>query len=116
LNGHYLDDISAPNTELKFDKNPYGNAGLIVLHLTHKDIWLDFFLSRQNLLLNLKSGDNLAVNNDGCVDKNGNCILKFSNSFKEKLTAFESKGYKLKSAGINYIVSVRKPPLQGIKN
>jgi ATP-dependent DNA helicase RecQ len=84
------------------------SANLIILHLNHKDIWLDYFISRQNLLSYLKSGDDLAVNNDGCNDNKRNCVVKFSNSFKEKIASFERKGYKLKNARVNYIVFWKK--------
>ena len=83
-------------------------SDLLVMHLSHKDIWLDYYISKQHLLLNLKSGDELSVTNEGCNDTYGNCIVKFSKSFKEKIVAFESKGYKLKSARINYIVYWKK--------
>lgn len=108
LNGHYLDGISCGGLERRFDIDSYEDSDLLVLHLTHKDIWLDYYISKQNLLSNLKSGDKLSVNNEGCSDNNRNVIVKFSNSFKEKIAAFESKGYKLKSAEINYIVYWQK--------
>ncbi len=108
LNGHYLDDISAAGIKYKFDKNRYECSRLIIWHLTHKDIWLDYCISKQHLISNLKSGDTLGVNTIGCTDKNGNCIVRFSNGFKEKIASFESNGYKLINAGINYIVYWKK--------
>jgi ATP-dependent DNA helicase RecQ len=108
LNGNYLDAISSVDLQRKQDKKAYADSKLLVIHLTHKDIWLDYFISRQNRILNLKCGDRLAVNNEGCIDCTGNCIVRFSNGFKEKIAAFESKGYKLKSAVINYIVYWKK--------
>lgn len=108
LNGNYLDDISCDGMERKTDNNSYEDSDLLVLHLTHKDIWLDYYISEQSHISNLKSGDKLSANNDGCYKDNGKCIVKFSNSFKEKIVAFESQGFKIKTAVINYIVYWQK--------
>jgi ATP-dependent DNA helicase RecQ len=108
LNGYYLDDIYTVAMKTRVDNNRYENASLIILHLSYRDIWLDYFISKQHLISNLKSGDTLEVNNEGCNDSNGICIVKFSKYFKEKLVAFEIKGYKLESAVINYIIYWKK--------
>lgn len=108
LNGNYLDDISCQNIERINDDFQYNPSNLLVTHLTHKDIWLDYFISKQDIITNLKSGDELIVNNDGCSDKKGNCILKFSNSYKEKIIEYEKSGYKLSESKINYIVYWKK--------
>ncbi len=108
LNGNYLDDISCVDLERKLDEHSYEDSNLLVLHLTHKDIWLDYHISKQYFISNLKSGDKLNFNNEGCTDNNGNCVAKFSTSFKENLTFYETKGYILKCAVINYIVFWQK--------
>ena len=108
LNGNYLDDLSCQNIERINDDFPYEPSSLLVMQLSHKDIWLDYFISKQHIIINLKSGDELIANNDGCSFKNGNQILKFSNSFKEKITEFENQGYKLSDSKINYIVYWKK--------
>jgi len=108
LNGHYLDDISSTGLERNFDSKAYKESDLIVLHLIHKDVWLNYFSSRQHLLSNLQSGDKLSFNAEGCYDTNGNCVVRFSNSFKETLIFYENNGYKPKGAVINYIVYWQK--------
>lgn len=108
LNGNYLDDISCDDLTRRLDKNHYDETDLLILHLTHKDTWLDYYITRQHLISNLKSGDTLSVNNQGCSDDKGNYIVKFSASFKEKLLALENKGYQLQGASINYIVYWQK--------
>ena len=50
LNGNYLDDISCVDLERKLDEHSYEDSNLLVLHLTHKDIWLDYFISKQDIL------------------------------------------------------------------
>jgi len=108
LNGHYLDDIASAEIDYKFDSTPYEASDLLVLHLSHKDIWLDRFLSVQHLISNLKSGDCLKVSKEGCLDSKGNSVLRFSNSFKEKMIGYESKGYIPSGAVVNYIVYWQK--------
>ena len=108
LNGNYFDAVSSVDLQRKLDNNYYEDSNLLVMHLTHKDIWLDFYISRQNFLFNLRSGDSLTVNNKGCIDNTGNFVAIFSKCFKEKIVTLESKGYKLKRARINYIVYWKK--------
>lgn len=108
LNGNYLDDISCQNIERINDDFQYNPSNLLVTHLFHKDIWLDYFISKQDIITNFKCGDELIANNDGCSDKNGNCIIKFSNSYKEKIIEFEKSGYKLLESKINYLVYWKK--------
>jgi ATP-dependent DNA helicase RecQ len=108
LNESYLDDISGLDLVREFDKNSYKDSKLLILHLTHKDIWLDYSISNQRFLSKLQSGDELLADEEGCTDKNGNHIVKFSNSFKETIISKKEKAYKLKSASINYIVYWQK--------
>lgn len=108
LDGNYLDDISCQNIERINDDIHYNPSNLLLMHLSHKDIWLDYFISKQNIISKLKSGDELKVTKDGCFDKNGNCVVKLSNSYKEKIIAFEKAGYKLSESKINYIVYWQK--------
>jgi ATP-dependent DNA helicase RecQ len=104
VNGNYLDGLSCDNIIRLEDNNHYQEAGLLVLHLTHKDIWLGYFNKRQNIVGNLISGDSLKIAGDGCYDINGNSVLKFSNSFKEKLDKYKNSGYILAEAIVNNIV------------
>ncbi len=108
LNGGFLDKISCSGIERSFDRKSYDESDLLVLHLTHKDIWLDYHISRQHLLTNLKSGDPLCVNGDACMDLKGNSVLKFSTAFIENLEIFKRKGFQIKNASINFIVYWQK--------
>lgn len=112
LNGNYLDDISCQHIERVNDDFQYNPSNLLVTHLSHKDIWLDFFISKQGIINNFKCGDELVVNKDGCSDKYGNYIIKFSNSYKEKIVEFENSGYKLSESRINYMVYWQKETLE----
>jgi ATP-dependent DNA helicase RecQ len=112
LNGPYLDDISIQDIERKIDNSRYAESNMLIVHLSHKDIWLDYFISRQNLIDNFKSGDKLIANKDGCFDRDDKCILKFSNNYKEKISDLENKGYNLAESKINYILYWQKEDLE----
>lgn len=108
LNGNYLDDISIDKIEKRSDTKSYKSANILILHLSHKDIWLDYFISNQNLISDLKSGDGLEVTKEGCLLEKGNFVVKFSSRLKERIAEHESKGFNLTSAEINYIVYWQK--------
>ncbi|MBL7859253.1 MAG: ATP-dependent helicase [Cyclobacteriaceae bacterium] len=48
-NGNYLDNISAENLERIDDKGTYLPPGELAMHLSLKDVWLDYFITRQHL-------------------------------------------------------------------
>ncbi|MFC0877076.1 RecQ family ATP-dependent DNA helicase [Saccharicrinis sp. FJH2] len=112
INTNFLDNISCQGIQRKVDNTQYELPNLLVVHLTHKDIWLDYFLSKQRIISNLKSGDILKVDNDGCYDKNGTCVIKFSNSFKEKIMEYKNIGYIVSESKVNYIVYWQKEELE----
>jgi ATP-dependent DNA helicase RecQ len=69
---------------------------------------LDYFISRQLLIAKLKSGDGLQVDHEGCYDERQKAVLKFSNRFKEQVSAYEKKGFRITSAKVNYVVYWQK--------
>ncbi|ASB49224.1 RecQ family ATP-dependent DNA helicase [Alkalitalea saponilacus] len=104
LNGAFLDDVSNNSIPCKMDDRNHQNPEWLILHLTHKDIWLGYFTHRQHLIPDLLSGDPLLIDTEGCTDAKGRRVLKFSTAFKEKLSQFELKGYKPTSAEVNHIL------------
>ena len=108
LNGRFLDNIHCDNIERQFDSKLYAPLNLLVIQLTYKDIWLDFFYSRQKEIVKLKSGDHLAVNEEGCLDRNGYYVIRFSKAFKEKVADYKNRGFKLVRSRINLIIHWKK--------
>ncbi len=108
LNGNCLDGISCENMIHEVDDFAYQLSDVLILHLSHKDIWLDYFVNQQYAIARLHSGDKLMVSNDGCFDGQGNCVLKYSNCFKEKISKCEQNGYKLRVGKVNYMVYWQK--------
>ena len=112
LNGSYLDDISSEKIERKNDNFKYKPSNLLISQLTHKDIFLNYFILKQDAIAKLKGGDRLIITNDGCSDESGKSILKFSNSYKQIIAEFESRGYKPAEGKINYILYWQKEELE----
>ena len=105
LNSDFLDGLSSENVEHIEDKNNYLPPEELAIHLTHSDIWLDYFINRQSQIAPLRSGDTLYVRGDECLDGNGQSVLKFSRNFMSKhYERLHRQGYELKRAMVNFIV------------
>ncbi len=59
LNGTYLDNLTAENLQRVEDREIYSTPGELAMHLSFKDVWLDYFSTRQHLVSQLTSGDTL---------------------------------------------------------
>ncbi len=78
------------------------------MQLSYKDVWLDYFLSCQNLIMRLTSGDVLNVNGEHCCNAKGQPVLRFSKKFTEQIEAMKQKDYMPKTAKIRFIVYWQK--------
>jgi len=108
LNGDYLDSIAVENLELVEDREEHMPPSEIVMQLSYKDIWLDYFINRQHLVSQLTSGDALIINADECRTANGQAIIKFSKQFLNTIEAQKQNGYHLKRAKVNFIIYWKK--------
>jgi ATP-dependent DNA helicase RecQ len=108
LNANFLDDISARQMNRIDNNEKHSPPDQLVMHLSHKDIWLDYFISRQHQISQMKSGDGLSIRANRCLDKGGVPVLTFSKSFSDKLTTFRQAGYAPIRAVVNYIVCWQK--------
>ena len=114
--------IDAPGT--------FTEPGELLLHLTHRDIFLDYFKARQDVIRTLCSGmrldfDSSLQNNRGGFPKNGHNgfqnewrkgllyipkktglvpVVSFSKSFREKLDKLALRGYVPDKAWIRFIL------------
>jgi len=77
----------------------------LVVQLMLQDVWLDFFLSCQEAVKQLNSGDLLAVDGECCRNANGVTVIRFSKQMKEKLERLQRDRYQSMSAMIKYIVN-----------
>ncbi|MEI9955341.1 MAG: ATP-dependent helicase [Ferruginibacter sp.] len=104
LNGNYLDNITVGNLERVEDRKEHLQPDQLVMHLTYKDVWLDYFITRQHLISQLISGDTLIITGDGCTNSEGQSVLKFSRQFLNTIELQKQKGYYLKQVKVNFIV------------
>lgn len=104
INTNHFDKINVDNMDRVKDINTYLPPGQLAMHLTHKDIYLDYFSETQRQVLVLMAGDELIVSEGRCLNLNRQPVLKFSNSFLERLENMKIHGYKLISAKVNFIV------------
>lgn len=104
LNSNFLDDLSAENFERVEDRGIHLPTNELIMHLTYKDVWLDYFITRQHLVEQFVSGDELFVKGGECLNSKGQSILKFSQQFVRRIEERKEKGYEIKKAKVNFIV------------
>ena len=78
----------------------------IVLQLSHKDVNLGFFKERKQEILALRSGDALGYS-AGCLYNpvTNKPVAMLSQSMRGKLSEWEGKGYRVKSAMVSFVVA-----------
>ncbi|MBX2967498.1 MAG: RecQ family ATP-dependent DNA helicase [Cyclobacteriaceae bacterium] len=108
LNSNFLDGLTADNLERIENKEIHLRPNELAMHLSLKDVWLDYFITRQHLISQLKSGDTLTINGDECLDSKEKSVLKFSKQFIEQIVNMGNKNYELKTAKVNFIVYWKK--------
>lgn len=108
LNGNYLDNLTAENLERIENREEHLPPQQLAIHLAYKDVWLDYFIPRQHLVSQLKSGDTLIIENDECTNIKGQSVLKFSKQFIKVIETQKQKGYHLKQAKVNFIIYWKK--------
>jgi ATP-dependent DNA helicase RecQ len=104
LNNSFLDNIKAENLERLEDKEIYLPSNEMAVHLSYKDVWLDYFVNKQHVISNLISGDTLSIDGDQCRDLNGQSVLKFSKQFLNYIENMKLKGFQVKKVTVNFIV------------
>ncbi len=88
------------------DQHDYPLPNEIVLQLSHKDVYLEFFKEHKHEILSLQSGDQLFYNNHFLFETKRNiAIAKLSIRMVETLSQWEEKGYRVKSASVRFIVA-----------
>lgn len=103
-NSDFLKPISA-EVPYTIDQTEYKRPEELSYILTHEDVNLGYFASKQSQIESLIAGDALQVNEDGCKDLAGNFVVRFSKKFQETILKQKKAGYDLKSIGkVNFVV------------
>lgn len=103
-NSNFLDNFYAENLVHTKNNYAYHSPKELVMHLSYKDVWLDYFIKKESLISQLKSGDNLVWDGNECLNSNSQPVLKFSQHFSGKIEDLKKKNYELKSVKVNFIL------------
>jgi len=104
LNSNFLNNLTLENLQIIHNDENYLPPQFLTIHLSFKDVWLDYFISRQHIVSQLTSGDILTINDGECVNSKGQPVLKFSQKFRNTIELIKQKGYQLKQANVNFII------------
>ena len=87
--------------------NPPAQYLSISIALNMRDVWLDFFKGRKDIVLRLRSGDSLQYQDGYLLNNQSINIIALSASGKEKLKAWTDKDYEVTSAKVSYTLAWR---------
>lgn len=88
------------------DKNQYPMPEEVVLQLSHKDVYLDFFKNRKMDILSLRGGDSLTYKDYFLFETSNNKpVARLSSTMQTALSDWKEKGYEVKSASVRFIVA-----------
>lgn len=104
--GDVLDKYAEFATANETDLLAYPKPSEIILQLSHKDVYLDFFKDKKQLIIHLKSGTHLTVKgNKLYILANGKMkpVLQFSSKCNENVKQLIASGYMPYDAVIRFV-------------
>jgi ATP-dependent DNA helicase RecQ len=102
---HFRGDAFTPHI---YDETEYAKPDEIIMELSHKDVILDFFKGKKELILSLRSGEHLYVQENALHAKISEKLVKvciFSRKFREETEKLKNMGYTPAHAKIRFIVA-----------
>ena len=110
-NTSLFDNYHIPGIEHITDQTVYGEPSEIMLQTTHKDVVLDFFKGKKEIIFALRSGTALKIDDVYLTaERNGRDVrvAKISKAFTETLAKLKEKGYAPQSSEIRFIVAWKR--------
>ncbi len=107
-NGYYLDSIITTGFERVYDKSEYPPPEQLAVQLTHRDVWLDYFIKVRQWISQLYYVELLTVDGDYCRNSKGQRVLRFSKQFIERIEDMKRNDYLPERATIRFIVYRQK--------
>ena len=107
-NTFLFDKYRMSGIEHDVDTAKYEEPAEIMLQTTHKDVVLDFFKSRPEIIFRLRSGTKLKIDNlylTAEIDNRDVYVARLSKAFMETLEKLKEKGYSPKFAQVRFIVA-----------
>ena len=99
-----FDTFASPTTHSPIDSY----YPRISIPLSHKDVYLDYFKDKQDLILPIRDGSPLRYSNGYFVTPHGDYVANLSNSMRERIAQLQAKGYHVAEAEATFLV-VWKP-------
>ena len=103
----YYVGLTRAKRNLYLLQNPAEEMSSVSVTLTMRDVWLDFFKDRKELVLRLRSGALLTYHDGSLRNCEGNTIIKLSASGREKIKVWQDKGYRVTKAEVSYTLAWR---------
>ena len=103
-----FDNYHISEIEHIVDQTVYGEPSEIMLQTTHRDVVLDFFKGKKEIIFTLRSGTTLKIDDVYLTaERNGRevRVAKFSKTFTEKLVKLKEKGYAPILSEVRFIVA-----------
>ena len=107
-NSGIFDSYRVPEAEFLNDNKHYAEPEEISMRLTHKDVVLDFFKGKKEIIFKLHSGAKLNFKDrylSAEIENRTVRIAKLSKACMEKVEYFKSKGYIFTSAKVRFVVA-----------
>ena len=88
----------------------YENPNNLILQLSHRDVFLGYFKGKENLVLELQSGDEMFLqdskNGDfyALLNNKKQCVVKLSKAGLEMLNTYLQKGYVIDKVKVRFVV------------
>ncbi len=101
----YYVGLTRAKQNLYLIPNAQSQANSVSFALTMRDVWLDFYKGRKDIILRLRSGDALSFRDDHLQNVQGINVVALSSAGKEKLNAWRDKGYEVTNAEVSYILA-----------
>ncbi len=103
-NGNCFDNIGAD--KYVSDQHLYSMPEEVIIQLSHKDVYLNFFQNRKKDILSLKGGDTLLYKDYMLYDaKTNKPVVKLSTKMQETLDKWKNNGYEVEVAITRFIVA-----------
>ena len=101
----YYVGLTRSKRNLYLVTNPPTEYLSISIALNMRDVWLDFFKGRKDIVLRLRSGDCLQYKDGYLLNENKTNVAALSASGKDKLKVWTDKDYEVTSAKVSYTLA-----------
>jgi ATP-dependent DNA helicase RecQ len=79
----------------------------IVISLSMRDVWLDYFRLHKEQVLRLRSGDKLNYADGYLLNQQGIRIASLSNAMRDRIKELETMNYSVADVEVSYVIAWR---------